>query len=255
MSPFWVTAFVDLPADDVEAGTAFWSAVTGFDPSPARGAHGEFATLVPPDGDAYLRVQRLDHGPARIHVDLHVDDAAALADRAVGLGAVVVARPPEGYAVLASPAGVTFCAVRGPAAVRPRPAVWAGARSVVDQVCLDIAPGAYEAECVFWRDLTGWELREGSVDGFRSLARPAGQPVRLMLQRVGDDRRPATAHLDLACDDREAETARHVGLGATVRGRQRVFTGLTDPIGASYCLTDRDVETGLIGTRVPPSGT
>ena len=37
MNPFWVSAFLDFAAPDVEVGTTFWSAVTGYDVSPARG--------------------------------------------------------------------------------------------------------------------------------------------------------------------------------------------------------------------------
>ncbi|MFT4215620.1 MAG: hypothetical protein QM619_00310 [Micropruina sp.] len=36
--------------------------MTGFRLSPLRGDHEEFATLVPPERDDYLRVQRID-GP------------------------------------------------------------------------------------------------------------------------------------------------------------------------------------------------
>lgn len=76
--------------------------------------------------------------------------------------------------------------------------------------------------------------------------RPLGQPLRLLLQRVGDDRDPATAHLDLACDDREAEVGRHLGLGAAMVRRDEHFSVLRDPTGATYCVTDRSVDTGLL---------
>jgi hypothetical protein len=55
----WLTVFLDFPADSFDAGVAFWRAVTGYGLSPFRGEAGEFATLLPPSGDAYLRVQRL----------------------------------------------------------------------------------------------------------------------------------------------------------------------------------------------------
>ena len=64
--------------------------------SPSRGENGEFATLMPPDGDDFLRVQRLADGPSRIHLDLHVDDPSTAAERAVGLGAKVVGCPDLG---------------------------------------------------------------------------------------------------------------------------------------------------------------
>ncbi len=71
-------------------------------------------------------------------------------------------------------------------------------------------------------------------------------PLRLMVQAVEDDRSPATAHLDLACDARSAETERHQVLGAAVRRVDKHFTVLTDPTGAAYCITDRDPVTGRL---------
>ena len=51
----WLTVFLDFPAGSFGAGVAFWAEVTGSTLSPFRGAAGEFATLLPPYGDAYLR--------------------------------------------------------------------------------------------------------------------------------------------------------------------------------------------------------
>ena len=89
----WLTAFLDFPADSFDAGVAFWRSVTGYGLSPSRGEDGQFATLLPPSGDAYLRVQRVVSGAGGCHLDLHIDvtvtslDSAAA--RAVELGAVV----------------------------------------------------------------------------------------------------------------------------------------------------------------------
>ncbi|GEP37982.1 hypothetical protein NPS01_16450 [Nocardioides psychrotolerans] len=248
MTPFWVSAFLDLAAPDCERGLAFWSAVTGYDVSQRRGATDEFATLVPPDGDDFLRVQRRDVGPSRIHLDLHATDPGASSEHAVALGAVVVHRSEHGYVVLTSPAGLTFCFVSHPAGTRPRPAPWPfGGRSLVDQVCLDVAAGAYEREWAFWRDVTGWELVGSSFEELHSLVRPAGQPLRFLLQRTDDPPgTPARIHLDLATSDRPDETARHVALGARVLATHSRWTVLADPGGSSYCLTDRDLETGLL---------
>jgi hypothetical protein len=86
MSIRWTTAFLDLPPATHAVGTRFWQTVTAGTPSAPRGDAGQFATLLPADGEAFLRVQRLDEGP-RVHLDLHVDDLAAEVSRAVGLGA------------------------------------------------------------------------------------------------------------------------------------------------------------------------
>lgn len=243
-----MSAFLDLPPGSFETGTTFWSRVTGYDVSPRRGERDEFATLVPGDGDDYLRVQELEHGPGGLHLDLHVASPAQEAERAVALGARVRHRSEHGYVVLDSPGGMTFCFVGHRSSRRPEAAAWPGGhRSLVDQVCLDISPSSYDGECTFWRDLTGESLRASSVSTqFQSLTRSAGQPLRLLLQRLDDEQERVTAHLDLATEDREAEVARHEDLGAVVVGRHTRWTVLTDPVGAAYCITDRDPGTGLL---------
>ena len=219
MTPVWVSAFLDLPAERYDAGVAFWSAVTGFGLSAPRGDHAEFATLLPDQGDPYLRVQRLGDGAGGVHLDVH--------------------RPDHDFRVLRSPAGLAWCEVSEPLSRRPPPATWPGGhRSQVDQVCLDIAPSAYEEECAFWQTLTGWAWTPTGEPEFRRLAGPPDQPIQLLLQRL-DDEQPAGAHLDLATDDRASEVARHLALGATEVGPGRGWTVLRDPAGVAYCVTGR----------------
>jgi hypothetical protein len=245
---FWMSAFLDLAPGSFDAGATFWSRVTGYDVSPRRGARDEFATLVPGQGDDFLRVQELEEGSGRLHLDLHVDDPTDEAGRAVARGAVVRHESAHGYVVLDSPGGLTFCFVRHQASERPPPAVWPGGhRSLVDQVCLDIPPSSYDVECAFWRDLTGESLVPSSVsEQFQALTRPPDQPLRVLLQRLDDEQARVAAHLDLSTSDRDLEATRHEELGATVVGRHERWTVLTDPLGQAYCLTDRDPETGLL---------
>ncbi len=252
VSPTWISAFLDFAPDGFDEGVRFWSEATEYDVSPRRGDADEFATLVPEDGDAFLRVQRLGQGPDRIHLDLHVADPRAAADQAAGLGAQVIAD--HGYVVLQSPGGFPFCFVPHPGANRPRPTTWPGGHSsLVDQVCLDIPASSYERESEFWRDLTGWEERRSAVStDFHPLLRPDGHPLRLLLQRLGEQTGTTRAHLDWSATDRAAETARHQELGARIMDTQAVWTVLTDPVGRIYCITDRDPETGMLPP--PPTG-
>jgi Glyoxalase-like domain len=237
--PSWVSAFLDLPPDGFDRGVEFWQGVTGYTLSQRRGTDGEFATLVPPDGDDYLRVQRLGDEQGRVHLDLHVDDPTIAAEAAIGLGGHVVVRHEQGYVVLHSPGGFTFCLVRHEASVRPRPATWPdGNRSQVDQVCLDLPPEHYDDELAFWQALTGWELTSSLSPEFARLVTPDALPLRWLIQRL-DDPGPVSAHLDLSCDDRAAETERHVALGATVARVHKNWTVLTDPVGSAYCITGR----------------
>ena len=190
---------------DFAPGAAYWQRLAGCGRSPARGGTGQFATLLPPSGDAYLRVQRIDDGPGGCHLDLHLDLTASSLDqtarRAGALGARLVHREP-GLIALHSPGGFPFCLVG-----------WHGERVVpaaieldgtglhrADQLCLDIPAAKVEAEAAFWSALTGWPQRSSTLPQFGSLQRPDGIVVRLLFQRrdeSGQDQR-VTGHIDLA---------------------------------------------------------
>ena len=241
----WITAFLDLPAADIDAGTAFWRAVTGSGISSTRGEDDEFATLLPHDGDPYLKVQRVADGPARIHLDLHTDDVPGFVEQALAFGARVV-RPGE-HVVMTSPGGFTFCHVPHPAGrAIPSPVPWWGGTSIVDQVCLDIPGRQLEAETAFWARLTGWEHTQGRFPEFGTLERPDGQPLRLLLQRLDTDDGPVRAHFDLSSADRVAEVVRHRSLDAELVRETGNWTVLRDPAGLEYCVTDRDPATGVL---------
>ncbi len=203
---------------------------------------------MPADGDAFLRVQRLDVAP-RVHVDLHVDDVDAEAGRAVRLGAQVLLH--EGYVVLRSPGGFVHCLVHdGGERRRPAPVIGPlGGTARVDQVCLDVPSGLLAAERAYWTALTELDGHTGSRTEFTVIDRPAGIPLRFMLQELGDDdrRTEVTAHLDLACGlDVATVTTEHRALGAHVIGTELPWRVLRDPVGVSYCLTPRDPVTGLL---------
>ncbi|MHA6764639.1 VOC family protein [Streptacidiphilus sp. PAMC 29251] len=244
----WTYAYIDRPADRFAEAAEFWTAVTGTRLSDRRGEHGEFATLLAPDADACLKLQAVgDAGGA--HPDLAVDDVAATSATALGLGATVVGDHGD-WTVLRSPGGQLFClvpwqgeATRPVAAEAPD-----GSSSRLDQLALDIAPAAYAAEVAFWAELTGWESLPGSLPEFHVLRPPAALPVRFLLQRL-DVPRPAGAHLDLACSDREAVRARHESLGAHTVGRGPHWIVMADPAGGSYCLTGRSPATGGLPPR------
>jgi len=244
-----MTAFLDFPAATFEQGSAFWQAVTGSAISAPRGSRGEFATLQPASGDAFLRVQRLTDGPAGCHLDLHADDVPAAAARAERLGAAVIGQP-DGYVVLRSPGGLSFCVVgHHGESERPPPARQAGHSSLVDQLSIDIPPESYGRELQFWSQLTGWPQTSGSRPEFNFLSRPDGMPLRLLLQRLDEphsDRAGCTAHLDLACDDVPAEQARHESLGARVVRVTAFWTTLHDRAGLLYCITRRNPATGKL---------
>lgn len=239
----WVTAFLDTVEEHADAVEVFWSRVTGHVPSARRGRRAEFATLLPPDADACLRLQRVvQSSPGGLHLDLHSADPDALAARAESLGAGA-SYLEEGYAVCGSPGGFTFCVVGAPGRRRPAAAPWPAGRSRVDEVCLDVPPRLWDTEAQFWADLTGW--RPVPVDdqpAYRRLVAPTGMSLGLLLQRLDDEQPVVTGHLDVAAEDPDAEADRHVALGAAVVRRRPTWVTLADPVGREYCLTRRPVE-------------
>ncbi|MGW1725491.1 VOC family protein [Streptomyces sp. NPDC002306] len=236
----WTYAFVDRPAARLERARAFWTAVTDTRPSELRGDRDEFVTLLADGADACVKVQGVTAGEGGAHLDFAVEDVPGFVRGALRLGARAVAEH-EGWAVLRSPGGQPFCAVpwHGEAV---RPPVVRGSR--LDQVCVDVPPSAYDAEVAFWGALlTGWDALPGSLPEFHVVRPPAGLPVRVLLQRL-DEERPASAHLDLACADIGATRAEHERLGAVTVSDGRHWTVMRDPAGGTYCLTGRDPWTG-----------
>jgi catechol 2,3-dioxygenase-like lactoylglutathione lyase family enzyme len=240
--PGWIQVFLDTPVDSFEEAVAFWTAVTGWRPSERRGEDGQFLTLLPAGGAAYVKAQAVD-GPPGVHLDLDSADRPAAIERARELGATT-AWTYHDVEVMRSPGGFTFCQTLLDGGLDGRPALVRDGSTILDQVCLDIPSSSWEPEVAFWRDLTGREPQVGALPEFVRLVEDGR--VRLLLQRTGDAGGPVRAHPDLATADRAADTARHVGLGATVRDVHDFWTVLTAPGGQVYCLTDRDPRTGTV---------
>lgn len=242
----WLTAFIDRPTMEFDAATRFWRDVTSSTLSLFRGAHGEFATLLPPSGDAYLRVQRVHSRPGGSHLDVHVDDVTSAAAETSALGATV-RRAADALVVAESPAGGLFCLVEYDGeSTRPAPREVGGSQLLVDQMCLDVPAHRFDAESAFWAALTGWEYRDSRVAReFGWLQRPTSMPLRLLLQRCGDDH-VASCHVDIASEDRHAHASWLESLGSRRVAEFRHWIVLADPAGVEFCVTGRDPRTGLL---------
>ena len=112
---------------DLDAGEAFWSAVSGLSP---KGRHGQFSVL-DAEGSAdragWILLQLVPIGQvsenAGAHLDFRVDDVAGAAQQIKEIGGVMV-RPPEMYApdgqdllewaVMQDPFSNEFCIIRWP---------------------------------------------------------------------------------------------------------------------------------------------
>jgi len=236
MRVHWVYAFIDRSADRFESAATFWTTVLKWPLSPRRGEHDEFATLVPPEGDAYVKLQGVQAGGG-MHLDLAVADVRVLADRASGLGARVVADNGR-YIVLASPGGQLFCSVPWHGEARPPEPTRSllGATSRIDRALIEVAPAGASAEdeVAFWTALTGWP----APDGFTVVPSIEALPLRLVIQPE------QRGQFELACSDVSLVRAWHERNGATVVSEQPLWTLLRDPAGGLYRLAPRDPRPG-----------
>ena len=249
----WLWAFVDRPLDRFGEAAQFWCAVTGTTLSPRRGPDREFATFLPRNADACLKLQGV-HAGGGAHLDIDVDDVDAVTHAVVEEhGASVVRREGTGLSVLRTPAGMLFCVTRwdGPAR-RPEvvEAVEAPGgvrlRSRVDQICFDISPEDFAREAEFWGGFTGWGVHAYPDSEFARLAVPDGLPVRVLLQRRDAPAAPS-AHIDIACGEQVPRIrAYHERLGARWVANGEQWQVMRDPAGGLYCLTERDPESGRL---------
>ena len=247
--PAWVQLFVDVPRAEWDAATRFWAQVTGCSLSPARGEDGQFVTLLPHTGPAWVKLQAVGGGGG-VHLDLDGVDRDAAVARALDLGGSVEGTYHD-VVVMTSPGGFTFCqTLLDPA--EPRPRMVRGATAVLDQVCLDVPGGLWADEVAFWGALTGRTLQPGLRPEFAFLGDgdPDG-PVRILLQRLDEDAGPVRGHPDLAVADRRGQEARHTAAGAELLDRFDRWTVLRAPGGQVYCLTDRDPSTGQVRRGLP----
>lgn len=243
----WMWVFLDTIEADAARSWEFWREVTRSTLSPTRGDRGEFATLLPSRGEAWVKVQAvLQAAPGQaggsVHLDLDVDDARRAAEEAKTLGAqeIGVLSEPDGresVVILRSPGGFVFCFTTWDGTARHQ--VREGEPDLLDQVCLDLPEAQHDAEIAFWSGLTGWEWRPSDVPEFSFLQRPPGIPLRLLFQRLGEPIGQVCGHADLACVDRAATSAVHEDSGAQVVEQRAFWSVLRDPVGRVYCLTDR----------------
>ena len=104
---------IDVPPADHDNELAFWSAASG-QPLTQGDFHPEYHGAALHGQDFGLLIQRLGHGPGRIHIDIHTDDLDAEVARLEKLGAERVQQVDHWW-VLRDPAGLLFCVVPEPA--------------------------------------------------------------------------------------------------------------------------------------------
>jgi hypothetical protein len=100
---------IDVPPADHDRELAFWSAAAG-QPLTQFERHPEYHGAALPGQEFWLLVQRLDQGPARVHIDIHTDDLPAEIARLEELGAERIQQV-HSWQVMRDPAGMLFCVI------------------------------------------------------------------------------------------------------------------------------------------------
>jgi hypothetical protein len=238
----WVHAVVDVPDDEHAAAARFWSRVLGWPADDSWDGHPELRSFEPPDGAAYVHLQRID-GPARIHLDLEAESPAETVARAVGLGASYVATRGT-WTTLTSPGGLPFCVLQAKAHEAPGPVTFPdGHRSRLVQVCVDSPRPAHVGEVEFWRALLGgrW-VPSDSAEFAGKWHDDDGSPIQLLFQELDEPDGLVRAHLDLGTDDLDADVRRLRDLGAIDIGPGRGWHVFRDPSGELFCTTKNSPE-------------
>jgi hypothetical protein len=232
---------VDAPASRYDDLTGFWEQVLGWPAGEGWPGHPELRSFEPPQGSAYVHLQRVQGAPG-VHLDVGSADPGATTARAQELGADLVAES-DRWRTLRSPGGLPFCTVGPGLEEIPPPVTWpAGHRTRLVQVCVDSPADVHDDEVAFWRGLLGDRWFSSSSPEFAGKWHDDGSPLQLLFQRIEEDTGPVRAHLDLGTDDLAAEVDRLSRLGATDVAPGRGWHVLRDPAGMVFCVTENSPE-------------
>ena len=142
----------DVPTHQHVLTAEFWGRALRWPVGPGWLGHPELRSFEPPAGTSYLHLQEID-GPPRVHLDLEFDHPDATIERAIGLGAELVAEH-DRWTTLVSPGGLSFCVLRVNEHQPPEPMTWPDEhRSRMVQICIDSPQAVHQQEVMFWRAL------------------------------------------------------------------------------------------------------
>lgn len=103
---------IDVPPADHDRELAYWRGASGL-PLDELTRHPEYHGSGLPGQDFALLIQRLGHGQALVHVDIHTDDLEAEVARLERLSARRTERVAHWW-VMQDPAGLPFCVLPQP---------------------------------------------------------------------------------------------------------------------------------------------
>jgi hypothetical protein len=198
----------------------------------------EFEIRPAPDevpGLLFARVPEPKSSKNRVHLDLtsqSLDDQAAIVERLSAAGATRadIGQGEQTWVVMRDPEGNEFCVLA--------PNERFHGLGALAAIVMDSQDPA--AVALFWAAATGWEMEPPDDHGDIGLRNPARPAPYLDIIRVPEEKvLKNRLHLDLRPDDRDAEVARLVGLGATradVGQGEQSWVVLRDPEGNELCV-------------------
>lgn len=240
----WLHAVIDVPEAQLVASAAFWGEALAWLPGPPWSGHPELRSFEPATGTAYVHLQQVD-APARVHLDVEVEDVASSVSMAWALGATHVAAHDRWHA-MRSPGGLPFCFLRAAVNEVPAPATWPdGHRSRMVQVCIDSPVAAHDAEVAFWQEVLPGRWESSASPEFAGKWHDDESPLQLLFQRLEEEEGSVRAHLDHGTDDRAAEVVRLARLGAEPEAEGPGWQVMRDPAGMRFCVTDNSPSTDV----------
>jgi predicted enzyme related to lactoylglutathione lyase len=186
-------------------------------------------------GLLFARVPEAKAVKDRLHLDLAtqtLEEQAATIERLLAAGATRtdIGQGDVDWEVLSDPEGNEF------SVLAPNPATIGWGKLAA--IAIDAQdPGAIAP---FWAAVTGWQMEppdEGGDITIRDPARPA--PYLDILSVPEDKTHKNRLHLDFRPDDRDAEVARILDVGATradVGQGEQTWVVLADPAGNEFCV-------------------
>jgi hypothetical protein len=103
---------IDVPPAEHDRELAFWGAAVGQRLKQGE-RYPEYHGAALHGQEFGLLIQKLGHGPGRVHLDIHTDDLDAEVARLEGLGAERVEQV-QPWCIMRDPAGLLFCVVPEP---------------------------------------------------------------------------------------------------------------------------------------------
>jgi hypothetical protein len=100
---------IDVPPGEHDSELAFWSGATGQQLKQGS-RYPEYHGARLHGQEFGLLIQRIGHGPGRVHLDIHTDDLDAEVARLEKLGAERVEQV-ESWWIMRDPAGLLFCVI------------------------------------------------------------------------------------------------------------------------------------------------